>query len=103
MDRIGPLTTGRAAGCCHVSKATTVTWNKRGTLKAYVAPGVHYRILLADFLSLLTECGTPVHRALAPAPQPRLLVPADALVATRARRAPGNNGCHEALWARSQP
>ena len=44
----------------------------------------------------------PVHPALAPAPRPRLLVLADGPVAARVRRALGDNGRYELLWARSQ-
>jgi excisionase family DNA binding protein len=102
MDRIDPLTTGQAADYCHVSQATIVNWIKKGELRAYVTPGGHYRIVLADFLDFLEEYGMPVHPALAPAPPPRLLVLGDGPVAARVRRTLGNNGPYEVLWARSQ-
>jgi excisionase family DNA binding protein len=39
MLEMETLTTGQAAGYCHVSQATIVNWIKKGKLKAYATPG----------------------------------------------------------------
>ena len=55
-----PLTTGQVAEYCQVSQATILNWIKKGKLEAYATPGGHFRILLADLLSLLEAYGMPV-------------------------------------------
>ncbi|MBU0703961.1 MAG: helix-turn-helix domain-containing protein [Chloroflexi bacterium] len=77
MSEIEVLTTGEAAGHCHVSQATIVNWIRKGDLKAFVTPGGHRRILLSDFLSFLETYGMPVDSTLAALSRPRVLVVSD--------------------------
>ena len=42
------VTTGQAAQLCQVSRRALNNWIREGKLKAYTAPGGHYRIRLLD-------------------------------------------------------
>ena len=82
MFEMETLTTGQAAGYCHVSQATIVNWIKKGKLKAYATPGGHHRILLPDFLSFLKTYKMPVDSTLTTLSRPRVLIVSDGPHAT---------------------
>jgi excisionase family DNA binding protein len=54
------LTTGAAAACCGVSRATILRWINSGKLKAYTTPGGHHRMRIEDFREFLVDMRLPV-------------------------------------------
>ncbi len=55
-----PLTTGDVARLCQVSQATVLNWIRDRGLNAYVTPGGHYRVQVADLQVFATHYRLPV-------------------------------------------
>ena len=55
------LTTGQIARMCQVSPATVLNWIRDRGLNAYVTPGGHYRVQLADLEAFAAQYGMPVN------------------------------------------
>src|SRR6266542_1162532 len=71
--RRGHLTTRQAAAHCRVSIPTLRRWIRAGALGAYLTPGGHRRIDLAEFQRFLRVQGRPDY-PVGPAPRIRLLI-----------------------------
>ena len=69
----GHLTTRQAAAHCRVSIPTLRCWIRAGALGAYLTPGGHRRIDLAEFQRFLRAQGRPDY-PVGPAPRIRLLI-----------------------------
>jgi len=55
-----PVTTGKVARYCGVTRNGVIRWIRQGKLKAFRTPGGHYRIRKADFRAFLERFGIPV-------------------------------------------
>ena len=71
--RRGHLTTRQAAAHCRVSIPTLRRWIRAGALGAYLTPGGHRRIDLAEFQRFLRAQRRPDY-PVGPAPRIRLLI-----------------------------
>jgi excisionase family DNA binding protein len=71
--RRGQLTTRQAAAHCRVSIPTLRRWIRAGALGAYLTPGGHRRIDLAEFQRFLRAQARPDY-PVGPAPRTRLLI-----------------------------
>lgn len=71
--RRGQLTTRQAAAHCRVSIPTLRRWIRAGALGAYLTPGGHRRIDLAEFQRFLRAQRRPDY-PVGPAPRTRLLI-----------------------------
>ena len=55
------LTAGQVAAHCHVSYETVKNWVNAGKLKAFLTPGGHRRVWVADFQAFLRQYHLPQH------------------------------------------
>ena len=63
MKHAEVLTAGQVAAHCQVSYETVKNWVKAGKLQAFLTPGGHRRVRVADFQAFLRQYHLPQHRS----------------------------------------